>query len=371
VKAIFKASGLAAFLLLASLWSSASVFGQEGEPVVIDEVVAQVNSDVITLSMVKRELKEAIEALKSQGASEQQATDEINRRRPELIASLINEQLLLQKGKDMNLTEEVEKEVNRRMLQVATEQGIKTLTDLDEAMRSSGVDPVMIRQRLRAEIMKEMVLTEEVDRRVYLGLSTSELQQYFNTHQDKFKRPETVTLSEIWLSLAGKNEAEVKAKAQQLVQQARAAGADFSALAISNSEREQNGVRITAQTKGRVGTFQVPDLRADIAGAIKGVPAGGISEPLRSNEGYQILRVDERNAGDAKATFVENKVREMITVERREKERGEYIKNLRRDAYIKIAETYRPMLEPLLNTTTAAQTTTTTGKSATDGNKKP
>ncbi len=33
---------------------------------VIDEVIAQVNDDVITLSMLKREQKERIEALKSE-----------------------------------------------------------------------------------------------------------------------------------------------------------------------------------------------------------------------------------------------------------------------------------------------------------------
>ena len=40
-----------------------NVFAQEGEMTVIDEVIAQVNDDVITLSMLKRESRERIEAL--------------------------------------------------------------------------------------------------------------------------------------------------------------------------------------------------------------------------------------------------------------------------------------------------------------------
>src|SRR5687767_15903090 len=117
---------------------------------------------------------------------------------------------------------------------------------------------------------------------------------------DKFRKPETVTISEIFLSSAGKNEAEVKARALELVRQLRA-GADFGGLAATNSEREMNGVRIGPQNKGKVGTFEVPNLREDIASAIKSVAVGGVSEPLRSNDGYQILRVDERTAASSSA----------------------------------------------------------------------
>jgi len=41
-----------------------SVLAQEGELQVVDEVIAQINDDVITLSMLKRESKERIETLK-------------------------------------------------------------------------------------------------------------------------------------------------------------------------------------------------------------------------------------------------------------------------------------------------------------------
>lgn len=133
-----------------------ATYAQEGEPIVVDEVIAQVNSEVITLSQVKREMNEAIEAMKGQGASEQQATEEVSRRRAELIAGLIKQQLLIQKGKELGFAEEVEAEVNKRMLEVAAEQGIKTIEGLDTAMRAAGVDPVTVRQRLRSEIMKSL-----------------------------------------------------------------------------------------------------------------------------------------------------------------------------------------------------------------------
>jgi peptidyl-prolyl cis-trans isomerase SurA len=152
----------------------------------------------------------------------------------------------------------------------------------------------------------------------------------------------------MYLSSAGKNEAEVKAKALELIRQVRA-GADFGALAAVNSERELNGARTGPQTKGKVGSFEVPSLREDIATAIKGIAVGGVSEPIRSNDGYQILRVDERTPGSDAAAFNENQVREAITMERTPKERDAFLKKLRDDAYIKISENYRASVAPLLN----------------------
>ena len=168
---------------------------------------------------------------------EQQAKDEVSKKQAELIATLVNETLLMQRGKELDLAREVEAEVNRRMLDVAKEQGIDTIEKLDAAMRASGVDPNATRQTLRTEIMKAMVVQQEVDRKIFFGLTTDETKKYFDAHQDRFRKPENVTLSEIFLSSAGKNEAEVKARANALVVQLRAGG-DFGALAATNSERE-------------------------------------------------------------------------------------------------------------------------------------
>jgi peptidyl-prolyl cis-trans isomerase SurA len=352
-----------AMLLVVLAVRPSSINAQEGELQVVDEVIAQINDEVITLSMLKRETKERIEAMKQGGMSEQQAAEEVSKRQAELIATLVNERLLLQKGKEMEMTAEVEAEVNRRMLEVAREQGITTIEKLDAAMRESGVDPNLTRQTLRTEIMKQMVIQQAVDRRIFFGLTMDELKKYYAANPDKFRKPENVTLSEIFLSSAGKNEAEVKARALELVRQIRA-GADFGALAAANSEREMNGVRMAPQNKGKVGTFEMPNLRDDIAGAVKNVAVGGVSEPLRSNDGYQILRVDERVAGSPTPTFNENRVREAITIERTPKERDAYLQTLRDDAYIKIADSYHDAVAPLLKLAPEKTAENSSGKSS-------
>lgn len=324
------------------------VFAQEGELQVVDEVIAQVNDDIITLSMLKREIKERIEALKQQGGmTEQQAIDDTAKHRNEIIATLVNEALLLQKGKELDFSQKVEDEVNRRLLEIMKDQGFKSMLEMEKAMKESGIDPTTMRTTMRSEIMKQAVLQEEVDSKIYLNPTMDELRKYFEANKDKFKKPESVTISEIFLSFAGKDPAAVKTRVDQLIAQLRA-GADFKELAIANSEREQSGERTAAKTGGAVGTFEVPSLREDIAAAIKSVPAGKVTDPIHSNDGYQIIRVDARSAGSDASVFNENQVREAITMERSPKAREDYLQNLRNEAYIRIAESYHDGVAPLL-----------------------
>jgi len=347
-------------------FNARDVFAQEGEMQVIDEVIAQVNDDVITLSMLKRETKERIEALKQSGMTEQQATEETNKRQFELIATLINEKLLLQRGKELDLANEIEAEVNRRILEIANQQGYNSIEKLTQAMLQSGLNPEDVRRTMRAEMMKQAVLQQEVDRRVYLGFSSDEIKKYFDAHPDKFRKPETVKLSEIYISTKDKDETAVRTRVLELISQIRA-GADFGALAAANSEREKNGERTAPKDKGYVGEFDVPSLREDLAATLKTVKAGDVSDPIRTSEGFQILRVDARTPAGTTPTFNDNRVREAMLMERQPKEREDYLQSLRNEAFIKVTEAYQAGVAPLLKITapTAAK-----GEEKKD-NKKP
>jgi parvulin-like peptidyl-prolyl isomerase len=320
---------------------------QEGDAQVVDEVVAQVNDDVITLTMLIRERKERIDVLRQGGMTLEKATEEVAKREAELIATLINEKLLLQKGKELDMANDIEAEVNRRMLEIAKEQGITTIEALHKAMKDNQLDPVAIRETMRAEMMKQAVLQQEVDRKVYFGFPIAEVKKYYEANPTKFRKPESLTLSEIYLVLTGKDEAAVRARAAELAAQIRA-GADFKVVAAANSEREKNGERTAPKDGGRVGTFEVPSLRDDLVTALKSVPVGGITDPIRVNEGFQILRVDERTPAGTTSTFNEGQVREAMMLERQQAEREKYLQNLRNEAFIAVTDNFRDSVMPLL-----------------------
>ncbi|HET7287825.1 MAG TPA: hypothetical protein VFI71_10160, partial [Pyrinomonadaceae bacterium] len=71
-------------------------------------------------------------------------------------------------------------------------------------------------------------------------------------------------------------------------------------------------------------------------------------EPIKLADGYQIIRVDARTPAGATPTFNENRVREAMLMEVQAKERESYLQNLRNEAFIKVTESYRAGVDPLL-----------------------
>ena len=345
-RALAPALAAVAFALLLSAPARAQ---EEAPPAVLDEPVVQVNDDVIMLSAVKRENAEFRDVLvKQRNMTPEQADAEVQKRQAEIIFNLINEALLMQKGKDLpKLPEDVEAEVNREVLRVAKGAGIDKIEDLETALQREHMNLSDIKDTLRRQYMKQAVLQREVDAKVYYGLTDKELQDYYNANRNKFV---SVAISEIFLSLAGRSEADVKAKAADLVSRARA-GADFGELAAKNSEREANGARVAEQTKGqhldesgKPRWYLLSDMQQNVADAIKDLKAGGVSDPIKTDEGYMILRVNERDD-----TFKENFVRGVVTQERADKEHEDYLRGLRQDAYIKPAASYAEVIQPMLD----------------------
>jgi parvulin-like peptidyl-prolyl isomerase len=332
-----------AALVLAAAAVTPARAQEEAPAVVLDEPVAQVDNYVIMLSQLKRENNEFRETLvKQKGLSPEQAEAEIQKRQPEIILNLINEALLVQKGKDMpRLPEEVEAEVNREVLRVAKSSGIATIEQLEEAMRQEGMLLADVKETLRRQFMRQAVLQREVDAKVYYGLTEKELRDYYDAHRDRFV---SVTLSELFLSLAGRTEDDVRAKAADLAKRARAGGS-FEELVEKNSEHEQTKKTkgVLADPDGKTRWFLVSDLSKEVATAVKDLKAGGVSDPVKTDEGYMILRVNERDD-----SFKENFVRGALTQERSDKEREKYLRTLRNEAYIKPADAFKDAIQPLL-----------------------
>ena len=359
-----RAASLAFAALLLAVFAAAPARAQEeAPPVVLDEPVAQVDNYVIMLSQLKRENAEFRDVLtKQRGLTPEQAEAEIQKKQPEIIFNLINEALLVQKGKDMpRMTEDVEAEVNREVLRVAKQSNIATIEELEEAMRREGLLLADIKETLRRQFMRQAVLQREVDAKIYYGLTDKELRDYHNANRAKFA---SVTISELFLSLAGRSEVEVKAKAADLAARARS-GASFEELVEKNSEHEQTKKTkgVLADAEGKPRWFLVTELSGDVAAAVKNLKAGGVSDPIKTEDGYMVLRVNERDD-----SFKENFVRGVMTSERGEGEREKYLRTLRKEAYIKPAKDYEALIQPMLDKD-KQETATAAGAAATPGKK--
>jgi hypothetical protein len=331
------------FVLSLIILSAFVVPAQETEERVVDEVIAQVNEGVITLSKVKREVKGIIDSEVQQKNKKREDVEKmVEEKRGEIIANLIHEELMVQKAKELGLDDEVEASVNRRFLEIMKQYNLKTLDALYAEMEKTGVNPQEIRELWKSQATRDVVLQKEVQGKLYWGASGKELKDYYEKNKARFTKPETVTVSEIFLSFAGRDEAAVRQKADQLVAQLRAGG-DFATLAKENADQG-----IVTRGKG-TDKLAVTELSALLVNALKDVKVGGYADPIAADQvGIVILRVDAREKASSESYFDENAVRLAIMQEKAPEEQKKFLANLRADSYIKISDTYRPLVSPIL-----------------------
>ncbi len=334
----------AIFLIAILVFSSFTAFSQESEIKVVDEVIAQVNDSVVTLSRINREIEAIIEAGVQEGKTREAATAEVNAKRGELIANIINEELLIQKAKEFDYDSVIEAEVNQNFLAKMKELNLKSLDELYAAMRQGGIEPDDIRELWRKQFTKDFVLQREVDSAIYNRWKAREVKAYFEANKPKFTRPETVEISEIFLSFAGKDPNAVREKAKQIVAQIRG-GADFGTVAIENSDRSD-----VTTTKGKVpNTLVTKDLDPRFLEGLKDVQTGGVTDPIEIDDvGIEIIRLDNRTKASSESYYDEPTVRRAMTLEILGEERKKYLIKLRGESYIKVNDRYRPEVAPLL-----------------------
>lgn len=319
------------------------VLAQESETRVVDEVVAQVNEGVITLSRIKREKKGVIDSYVQEGKKREEAEKMVQDKEAELIAGLINEELLMQRAKELGLESEIEASLNQRFADIMKQYNLKTMEALHAEMEKSGVNPEEIRDVWRKQATRDAVLQREVSSRIYWSASGKELKDYYEKNKAKFTKPETIAISEIFLSFAGRDENTVRQKAKDLVAQLRAGG-DFAKIAAENSDPG-----IVTNGAGKLENINVSGMSPELSSAVKDVKTGGITEPIEAdNIGMIILRVDKRDAASSESQFDENAVRMAILAEKAPEEQKKFFAKLREDAYIKINESYRPLVSPIL-----------------------
>jgi peptidyl-prolyl cis-trans isomerase SurA len=115
-------------------------------------------------------------------------------------------------------------------------------------------------------------------------------------------------------------------------------GADFEELVLKYSEDKS-----TINEKGHLGTYELDQLRQtakEFVYAIKDVNPGEISEPVHTQYGYHVLRVNSRQAErplDLKTDW--DRIEMMALEQKRQREFQKWIAELKQDVYIEIKST--------------------------------
>lgn len=321
--------------------SSGSPIGQQ-ERVLIDEVIARVNSDIITLSTYRRAQTEIRQELQQSGLNGQQLEQAYEQATKNLLQQLIDNQLLVQKANELGIN--VESQINEFVLNWCKQQNIPP-ADCERRLSEAGLDPDQVRQTLRMRFQREAVLSREVYSRIFQNIFDRDIEEYYTKHLDEFAEPETVRLSEIFVPFTERTRAQAEQTVREIMQKLRE-GADFGELA------ERYSSRPSAKMKGDIGTFTLGPQRTlgdAQTKAIEGKGVGQVTDPIQLSDGFQILKVMDRRERTVKPLDAELKrrIQMRIVQERAEPAVTAYIENLRKDAYIWVAPDYRDQVAAL------------------------
>jgi peptidyl-prolyl cis-trans isomerase SurA len=319
--------------VLAAAWG-APAFGQEAPRAqLVEEVVARVNADIITRSQYMQALTDTENDFKTNLPPEE-AKAKLAELKPKLLDLMIDNMLLVQKAQDLGV--DVEAQINKQFLEMAKQQNM-SITEFEEAMRKSGMEPNDARARMRERMQREAVLNQEVYGNIWRGLTEREKREYYDKNKEKFMQAGELKLSEIFLTVEGRSFGEIEAKAAEIAASARN-GTPFSDLV----KKHGDPTRASYANAGALGSFKsVDDLSGPLAKAIGPLKTGQVTDPIRMGDGVIILRVDERReAAPRPFEEVDRDVSMSLVYERSRDAETRYVEKLRGEAYIRVTTGY-------------------------------
>jgi peptidyl-prolyl cis-trans isomerase SurA len=319
---------------------------------IVDEIVARVNSAIITRADYERAKQTTQQELQQQSPNDWQSRWES--RQKEILRELIDRQLLLEKGKELGITGDTE--VVKRMNEMRQKMNLPSMDALEEEAKKQGISFEDFKEETRAGIVEEQVIGREVGSKIHI--SQEEVQDFYDKHQKEMEGAEEVSLSEILVSTqpakpaaeasdankkAGADQplpedpakvAEAEAKAKGLVEQLHK-GAKFEDLAKSSSDGP------TAADGGRLGVFKRGELAKEFEDKTFNLKQGETTDVIRTKQGFLILKVNgHRAAGIPPLKDVDENIRQAIYSQKLEPAARAYLTKLREQAYIDIKSGY-------------------------------
>lgn len=297
---------------------------------IVDEVVATVGNEPILRSEILEEIQPMISSLQSSTSSEEAFNQELEQIFREALEQAIEQKILYRQAQQLGMQvpdEAVEERLSMIRQQYDSEeefnrlleQAGESMSDFRESLRKQ-ILAISFGMQKRQEFEQQVVVTE------------SDMAQYFQDHQEEFVRSERVQVRRIFLT-AGQDEAErarVRAQLESLREEL-ILGADFATLATRHSEGPD------AENGGLVGWVQRNDLVAPLEEVAFELPVGEISEPIETEFGFHLLKVDARE-GEHIPTYddVRTQIEPMLRSQRAEERYRRWIQDLRRRSQVRV-----------------------------------
>jgi peptidyl-prolyl cis-trans isomerase SurA len=329
---MFKACMLKQSIVAASLALGATI------PIraeIVEQVLVKVNGEIITKTEFEArqvaELRNRPELAKASAASVelQRAIAQIT---PDLVLNAVDELLLIQRGREFGYALG-DQQFAQYVEDIRKSQNLEEEARFQEALKQEGLTMADLRRNIERSMLVSQVQRVEIMGKI--SINEEEARQYYDQHRTEFTSPTEITLREILLEVPtsdrGVNVAQddaVRASAEEL-RKRLLAGEPFPRLAGEHSaaSSKANG--------GLIGPIHSDELAPQLRDLLASINVGDITDVLRAQRGYQILKLESRTDSKVK-TFEEARgdIGNRIGQQKLRGEREKYLDRLREQATI-------------------------------------
>ena len=313
------------------------LFVMVGAPVwadvtVLEQIVAKVNNEIITKSELDRSRKNMELEMRSRKITEENIAKAIKEHEADFLRDRIDQLLLVQKGKELNLN--VDGEITKYIAEIQLKQ---KMADPDQfaayLKEQTGMTFEDFKSETKNSMLTQRVIGQEVRGKVII--TKAEIAKFYEENKEKFVREERVFLREILISTEGKDAAGLAAaekKAKDLVARLRK-NEKFPEMARDNSDSESSA------NYGELPPYKKGEMAKQLEDLIWEKDRNFVTEPIKIKNGFLILKVeDHQKAGQAAKEEVENEIMEQLFPPRFQPALRTYLTKLRADAFLEIRE---------------------------------
>ncbi|RKO14116.1 molecular chaperone SurA [Burkholderia mallei] len=281
------ASGLVASLITVAPSASAQALRAQGASLA-DEVVAVVNNDVIT----GRELDQRVGLIARRLQQQKAPVPPTDQLRAQVLNQMVLERIQVQRAKDDGIVVD-NATVQATLGRLAQANGMQ-LDQYKARIEAQGVPWDLFVRDARTELMLSKLREKEVDSKI--TVSDAEVASYIASQRGpNAGSQQDLRLEHIFVKApANAPQADIdvaQKKAEGLLQQALASGANFERLAKNQSEADD------AKKGGDLGFKSPASLPSDVVDAVSKLRPGEVNPTLiRVPDGFEIVRLVERRA---------------------------------------------------------------------------
>jgi peptidyl-prolyl cis-trans isomerase SurA len=306
---------------------------------VVEEIVARVNNEVITKSELQHAIDTAEEETKQDcqnRCSPEQVKTLTEDRQKNALRDLIDQSLLVQRGKDMGVS--VEPDVIKSLDSIRQENKLPDLEALEKEVEKQGLNWEDFKDGIRKGILTKKVVGDEVGS--HINTTNDEIQKYYDEHKQEFERPEQVALRSIEINTAGKTDAEVadlRKKADTALKRIQD-GEDFGEIAKRYSDGS------TAKQGGYLGVYKRGELSKALEDVVFKMKRNDLTPVMETRQGFLIMQVLEHyDEGEQTLATVSDEIRSKLYDQKLEPALRDYLKTLREQSYVVVKPGYQDM----------------------------